>query len=102
MVSQIENANNVMVKVGDVFKCSRRFTSFRVINVDNTSVNMNCDSYWNLGELTLSIFETFNNLRKSCGVESCNFVMKNYGTIRIDSSVSEQSVYSKLIERISL
>lgn len=99
MISQNGNENCVKLKVGDVFEPEGRDVVFRVTYVDEDTVSINCDKYWNLGDFTLSLFEMFRKLKKLYGISSCTYITKEFGVIKIDSNTSEQGVYRRLMKR---
>lgn len=83
--------------VGNVLTSNARHVSCSVTKVSDNSTTMDCVKYWNLGDLTMFMFNTFKNLEKSYGVQSCNFVLPSYGIVKIDSNSSEQKIYSRLL-----
>lgn len=99
MVCQMDNCEKIEFNIGDILSSKTRQASCSVSEIEEDKAKLDCVKYWNLGDLTMFIFDTFRKLKKSQGINSCNFVLKHYGVVKIDSNTSEQSVYNSLLKR---
>lgn len=99
MVCQMDSCEKREFNIGDILSSKTRRVSCNVAKIEKDNVNLDCVKYSNLADLTMFIFETFRKLKKSQGINSCNFVLYHYGVVKVDSDTSEQRVYNYLVER---